>query len=301
MLTAESIKQKCIEMGADICGIGDIALFEGTDPQRDPRMILPKGKCVIGAGFRVPRGLYDCMQNKAQYYNYVTLGVKYPDEELAEIFLLRMAAFIEDEGYDACVQRNVSNLRIKGDKTQNPELIDTYELIHAEPVEPGKPAPDVIMDFAQAAKICGLGAAGLSGTILTPQFGPYVRFVFIVTDAPLDCDKPFDDTLCDNCGECQKACPGHAINETGKDTWQCSVYYRGAHESNPYMTEDFLKDDPRREAILKGECRFNAESARAIYPQLDFLPDFCGYSPCLCGKSCDAACYKHLKEVGALE
>ena len=44
MLTAESIKQKCIELGADICGIGDIVLFEGTDPQRDPRMILPKGK-----------------------------------------------------------------------------------------------------------------------------------------------------------------------------------------------------------------------------------------------------------------
>lgn len=301
MLTAESIKQKCLELGADICGIGDIALFEGTDPQRDPRMILPKGKCVIGAGFRVPKGLYDCMQNKTQFYNYVTLGVKYPDEELAEIFLLRMAAFIEDEGYDACVQRNVSNLRIKGDKSQNPELIDTYELIHAEPVEPGKPAPDVIMDFAQAAQICGLGAAGMSGAILTPKFGPYVRFVFIVTDAPLDCDAPFESKLCDNCGECAKACPGHAIDENGKDTWQCSVYYRGAHESNPYMTENFLADDPRKEAILKGDYCFDAESARALYPKLDFLPDFCGYAPCLCGKSCDAVCYKHLKEVGALE
>ena len=50
MLTAESIKQKCIELGADICGIGDIALFEGADPQRDPRMILPKGKCVYEEG-----------------------------------------------------------------------------------------------------------------------------------------------------------------------------------------------------------------------------------------------------------
>lgn len=301
MLTAEMIKQKAKELGADICGIGDISLFEGCNPQRDPKMILPKGKCVIGAGFRVPRGLFQCMHTKQQYYNYLTLGVKYPDEELAEIFLLKMASFIEDEGYDACVQRNVSNLKVKGDHTQNPELVDTYELVYAEPVEKGKPAPDVIMDFAQAAEICGLGKAGLKGNILTPKFGPFVRFVFIVTDAPLDCDEPFNKNLCDDCGECIKACPGNAISENGLDSWQCSVYYRGAHKSNPFMTDDFLKGNTEREEILNGEKRFNKESAREIYKQLDFLPSFSGYAPCLCGKPCDVVCYKHLKEVGEIE
>lgn len=301
MLTAEKIKQRALELGADLCGIGDIALFEGTIPQRDPRMILPKGKCVIGAAFRVPRGLYHCMAQKTQYLNYVSLGVNYADEDRAEIFLLKMAAMIENEGYDACVQRNVSNLRIKGDKTQNPELIDTYELIHAEAVEPGKPAPDVIMDFAQAAEICGLGKASMRGSILTPRFGPFVRFVFIITDAPLACDAPFTESLCDKCGKCAAACPGHAIDEHGTDTWQCSVYYRGAHKSNPYMSDAFLVDEPDRDAILNGEKRFDAESARAIYPKLDFLPTLNGYVPCLCGKACDMACYNHLKEAGILE
>lgn len=301
MLTAESVKQKAAALGADLCGIGDIGLFAGTDPQRDPRMILPKARCIVGAGFRVPRGLYRCLQDRAQYYNYLTLGVKYPDEELAEIFLLKMAAFLEDEGWDACVQRNVSNLKVKGDHTQNPELLDTYELVHAEPVEPGKPAPDVILDFAQAAQICGLGRAGMRGAVLTPRFGPFVRLSFLVTDAPLACDPPFARDLCDRCGACAAACPGHAVSESGTDTWQCSVYYRGAHRSNPYQTADFLAGDPEREAILNGEKRFDAASARAIYPKLDFLPDFCGYAPCLCGKACDAACWQHLKEAGALE
>lgn len=301
MLTAEFIKQKALELGADICGIGDISLFPTDNPQRDPRMILPKGKCVIGAGFRIPRGLYKAMESKEQYYNYLTLGVKYPDEELAEIFLLKLAAIIEDEGYDACVQRNVSNLKIKGDKTQNPELMDTYELIHAEAVEPGKPAPDVIMDFGIAAKICGLGAPSVKGNVLVPKYGPFVRFVFIVTDAPLDCDKPFEAELCDGCMKCADACPGKAIDKNGLDSWQCSVYYRGAHSSNPFMYDDFLKDHPERDAILKGEKRFDAESAREIYPYLDFMPNFSGYAPCLCGKTCDTICYSHLKEVGTIE
>lgn len=301
MLTAESIKARAKELGADLCGIGDIRYFEGCDPQRDPRMILPGAKCVIGAAFRIPLGLYRCMENKTQYYNYLTLGVKYPDEELAEIFLLKMAGLIEDEGYDACVQRNISNLKIKGDKTQNPELFDTYELVHAEAVAPGKPVPDVIMDFGQAAEVCGLGRRGMSGRVLTRKFGPLVRFVFIVTDLPLVYDEPFTEELCDRCGACAAACPGHAVSEAGTDTWQCSVYYRGAHRSNPYMTDGFLRGDPEREAILSGEKRFDAESARALYPKLHFLPNFSGYVPCLCGKACDVACRNHMKEAGILE
>ena len=60
--------------------------------------------------------------------------------------------------------------------------------------------------------------------------------------------------------------------------------------------EEFLKENPEREAILNGEKRFNAESAREIYKEMDFLPNTqWGYAPCLCGKKCDVACYRHLK------
>ena len=303
MLTSEMIKAKAREYGADICGIAPIERFADAPLQRDPKGILPNATCVLGFGFRVPKGLYYCMDKKTQYHNYTNLGVKYIDEEFSEIFLLKMAALIENEGFDACVQRNVSNLKIKGDKTQNPELIDTYELKHAEPIAPGKATPDIIMDFAYAAQACGLGSVSVKGNVITPQFGPYVRFVFIVTDMPLDTDPAFGENLCDKCGACVDACPGKAVSlENCTDTWQCSVYYRGAHKSNPLMTGETLKDHPQREAILNGDVRFDAESARAIYPQLDFMPNHVtGYVTCLCGKQCDIACYKHLQEKGIVK
>ena len=299
MLTAELIKQKARELGASVCGIG--AVYEESDPGRDPRLILPNAKSIIGFGFVVPRTLYATMERKVQYYTYTTLGVKYPDEELAEIFLLKIGGMIEDEGYDACLQKSVPNLRIKGDKTTNPEVVDTYELIHATPVAEGKPAPDVIIDFGKAAKACGIGEMGLSGKIISPTYGPFIRYCFIITDAPLAHDAPLTEPLCDNCGACREACPGKAITETGLDTWQCSVYYKGAHRSNPFMPEDFLADHPEREAILDGEKRFDAESARALYPKLNFLPNTqWGYAPCLCGRKCDMACYRHLKDIGKI-
>ncbi len=302
MLNAEIIKQKALELGASAVGIGDIKYFEGTNPQRDPKSILPNAKCVIGCAFRVPRALYDVMESGKQFFNFTQLGTKFIDEEMSEIFLLKMSSLIENEGYDACLQRNVSNLRIKGDKTTNPELGDTYELVYVEPVEEGKPAPEIIMDFNQAAKICGLGSIGKNGLLLNPKFGPYVRCVFIVTDAPLECDQPFTEDLCDGCDECVKACPGKAIAKDGTiNTWQCAVYYRGAHKSNPFMTDEFLKDDPEREAVINGDKVFDRESARAMYKKIDFLPTApTGYSPCLCGKKCATACYKHLKEKKVL-
>ena len=297
MLTSELIKQKAKELGASVCGIGRV--YDESDPQKDPRQILPNAKSIIGFGFVVPKTLFNTMNQGVQYYTYTTLGVKYPDEELAEIFLLKIGGMIENEGYDACLQKSVPNLRIKGDKTTNPEVVDTYELIHAEAVAPGKPAPDVIIDFGKAAKACGLGEMGMSGKIVNKKYGPFMRYCFIITDAPLECDEIADEKICDNCGACSSACPGNAISEDGLNTWQCSVYYKGAHKSNPFMNDEFLKDHPEREAILNGEKRFDAESARAIYPHMNFLPNTqWGYSPCLCGRKCDIACYKHL--VGEL-
>ena len=294
MLTAELIKEKARALGATVCGIGKV--YEEENPGRDPKMILPKAKSIIGFGFAIPKGLFMAMDESTQYYTYTTLGVKYLDEEYAEIFLLKMGAMIENEGYDACLQKAIPNLRIKGDKTTNPEVVDTYELIHAVPVAEGKPTPDVIIDFGKAAKSCGIGEVGMSGKIINKKYGPFMRYCFIITDAPLECDEELTESVCDGCGECMKACPGKAIDENGLDTWQCSVYYKGAHKSNPFITDEFLKDDPEREAILNGEKRFDAESARKIYGELKFLPNTqWGYSPCLCGRKCDVACYKHLK------
>ena len=297
MLTNAVIKEKAKELGATVCGIGKV--YEEPNPQRDPKSILPNAKCIIGFGFAVPKGLYKAMDRGNQYYTYTTMGVKYIDEEMAEIFLLKIGGMIENEGYDACLQKAIPNLRIKGDKTTNPEVLDTYELIHAEAVAEGKPVPDVIIDFGKAAKACGLGEVGLNGKILNKEHGPFMRYCFIITDAPLEVDDVKEECICDKCGACIEACPGNAVSEDGLDTWQCSVYYKGAHKSNPFITEEFLKDHPEREAILNGEKRFDAESAREIYKEMNFLPNTqWGYSPCLCGRKCDIACYKHI--VGEL-
>lgn len=300
-MNAEFIKQKAKEYGASICGIGNPEFFKNDDPQHNPYSILPNAKSIIGFGIKVPRGLYNAMDNERQYYNYTNLGIKYIDETFAEIFLIKMGCLIENEGYDACLQRSVPGFKVKGDKTTNPEVNRIYELEFASPVEEGKPAPDVIIDYNKAAKVCGLGSVGLHNKVITKKYGTFMRFVYIITDMELEFDEPFTEELCDGCGKCIEACPGKAISNEGLDTWQCSVYYRGAHKSNPFINDGFLKDNPERDAILNGDKKFDKESALKVYDGLKILPNtHFGYVPCLCGKKCEIACYKHLKETGKI-
>ena len=81
MLTAKLIKEKAFEYGAAAVGIGDIALFDGCDPQRAPKSILPNAKTIIGFLFRVPRALYRTMEQGNQFMQYTSVGVKYIDED----------------------------------------------------------------------------------------------------------------------------------------------------------------------------------------------------------------------------
>ena len=302
MITSKMIKEYAMELGAGVCGVGDIKHFVGDDARHNPLSILPNATCIIGFGIPVPRGLYRAMSEGRQYFNYTNIGVKYTDETFAEIFLLKMGAMIENEGYDACLQRSIPGFKVGGDKSTNPEVDRIYELEFSSPVAEGKPAPDVIIDYNKAAVVCGLGSIGKHGKVIAKKYGPFMRWVFIITDMPLECDEPFTEELCDGCDKCISACPGKAINKDGGvDSWQCSVYYRGAHKSNPFMTENTLKGHPEREAIINGEYRFDRESAMLVYPELNFLPKtHFGYLACLCGKACECACYEHLKEVGKI-
>lgn len=65
-----------------------------------------------------------------------------------------------------------------------------------------------------AAHLAGVGWIGKSCLLLTESFGPRVRFVSVLTDAPLETGKPFDKP-CGKCRVCVEACPVHAF--AGRD------------------------------------------------------------------------------------
>jgi len=60
------------------------------------------------------------------------------------------------------------------------------------------------------AYLAGLGFIGKNHCLIHPKFGSFVFIGYILTDCPLDADKPVEDS-CINCGRCIEACPTGAL------------------------------------------------------------------------------------------
>lgn len=77
------------------------------------------------------------------------------------------------------------------------------------------------IDLRKAAQAAGIGAAGRNQMLITPEAGPRIRLVVIMTDAVFEFDKPFTGELCKDCDICIKACPSGALTEAGFERSKC--------------------------------------------------------------------------------
>ena len=293
-MTANEIREAVIaaakKESADLIGFAPAERFD--DPAL--KKIYPGCKTVICVLFRVLRGSYRGVEEGTTYYQYTTTGVETMEETILPGALLRVCAAIEDAGYTAIPQKKNQLIR-PSKEALRPEMLHT----EWNPVWAREPQ----LDFTKAAVLCGLGEIGFSGALLTDEFGPFQRVGLVLTDAELPADPVKAPHLCDKCGACRAACPGHAIREDGKvDLPQCGAYYRGANmHTNPYMPADAYPDIPNRLEIMDGKADLSFDEACKVMNDTHFYPPVKqGYVSSVCGRACDRACYVHLEEKGAL-
>lgn len=289
------MKDKIIEIakanGADLVGFAPADRF---DKDNAIFQILPGTKTVIGLAFRVLRGVYRGVEEGSTYYQYTTMAVENMEETVMPMAAMKVAMYLEQQGHMALPQRRHQQIMAEEDST-NPEV--AYDAVYR-----GRTA-ERQMDFLDGAVKCGLGEKSFHNTLLTDDFGPMVRWCFVLTDAELEPTDLVTPHLCDKCGKCAQACPGKAVAEDGTvDPWQCSVYYNGANGTkNPFMPPDAFEGMEDRLAIIAGEAKVTPETAKAILDKIYFYPPAQhAYQCSICGRACDVACYVHLEEKGVL-
>lgn len=58
----------------------------------------------------------------------------------------------------------------------------------------------------------GLGWIGKSAALVTKQYGNAIRLGGVLTDMPIKTGTPINSSLCEDCIECVRNCPGNAIS-----------------------------------------------------------------------------------------
>ncbi len=68
-----------------------------------------------------------------------------------------------------------------------------------------------LFNHKMAATTAGLGWIGKNGLLISPDYGPRLSLVTVLTDAPLEPDRPMEHSLCGDCTLCVQYCPSQAI------------------------------------------------------------------------------------------
>ena len=195
---SEEVKDKTVELGADLVGIAPVERFKNAPDRLKPTDLLPSAKSVIVAGIHHPDACVELGGEPSPHdtgsYDVQCTAMNPMLDDLS--FLL--ARFLEGKGYKT-LPISASNIwRYYGYKDLKLNF-----------------APDLVHRYAAVA--AGLGEIGWSGLFLSPQFGPRQRVVSIITEAELIPTPMYSGkALCDKCMECVKHCPTDAFRKEVK-------------------------------------------------------------------------------------
>ncbi|MGI5868381.1 MAG: hypothetical protein ACOX9C_02910 [Kiritimatiellia bacterium] len=258
-MTSAELKAAARGFGADLVGIASVDALRGLPPEENPLSIFPQAKVVIVLGRKVLRGALRGVEEGSEFSNaFPTFGF-YGHEDI----------FLSKTTYDV-------NLWIEARGHDGVPLFayDSKSRAEGVPVAPGKPAPNVLVNYRVMAQAAGLGETGLHGLFLTPEFGVRQRFAMVLTDADIEPDKPFVPRICNDCGACVAECPLGAL-----DASKTSAFGSPGCERAVASRDNALCLRCKNGAVQTNEGRFNAVERMAA--------------------SCSRACIAALEERGA--
>ena len=150
-----------------------------------PRSIFPETRSVIVIGLPIHLPVLETAPSIWYHEEYHTVNT------LLDQYTYRLAAFLNRQGYPSV-----------------PVPRDGYGSIRVLLEH-----PVAFFSHRHAAFLAGLGNFGVNNMLLTPAFGPRVRFGSVFTAAELPQDPLRETPLCTRCMRCVEMCPVRALEE----------------------------------------------------------------------------------------
>ncbi len=211
--SADLVKQKAAELGADVVGIAPVERFEALPGSDESGLmgylttsetisrLLPCARSVIVIVLRQLTGVMETNVSDVETaYPFGNFGYWHINCSLSNI-CYNLARWLEDQSWTTL--------------PLGPALAVRFHY----KVYPGKkPVTRMssIFDLRRAAALAGVGRIAKSELLATQRFGTKVRLGALITRAPLEGDPMLEGSPCpEDCTVCADACPMGAINGDG--------------------------------------------------------------------------------------
>ena len=185
-----SLLERCEQMEIPLVGVASVEHWKNppflpwVPKEFYPQSIFPEARSVIVIG--LPVSLPVLETSPSVYYRdlYVTVN------SLLDQYTYRLANFLNERGHPSLFVPRDGYSGIKA-LLKNPVAFFSHR---------------------HAALLAGLGTFGINNTLLTPEFGPRVRFGSVFTSAEIPPDPMQENELCLRCMRCVAMCPVGALN-----------------------------------------------------------------------------------------
>ena len=232
----DSLKDRAVELArasdVDLIGFAPVERFENAPAGRRPTDLLDGAKTVISLGIGIPEGVRGANRKafgglRSAIFIYMIHGYNVLNTLLNQA-AFRMAKYLEKHGH--------VGLPIPASPPAD------YQRLHG------------VFSNRHAAVAAGLGTFGWQSILLTPEFGPRLRVVSVITTAEIAEDPLIEEELClgEACMICAQVCPVKAIpKQSGValhighreyryaniDKWRCRTAEQGLTRSTHGMTD----------------------------------------------------------------
>ena len=186
----EIIRNACIRMGIPCFGIADplrweTPLFDPWIPEEfRPRSIYPETESVIVIGLPVHLPALESAPSIWYREEYKTVN------RLLDNYAWIIASLLNEHGH--------SSVSVPRDG------YGSIRVLLKNPV--------AFFSHRHAAVLAGLGTIGRNNMVLTPGYGPRMRFASIFTSVRIKPDEMLTESLCTRCNTCIRACPVNALD-----------------------------------------------------------------------------------------
>jgi epoxyqueuosine reductase len=191
-LTEELKKYLKDTVEVDYVGVSPVERLAGAPEGHRPTDFLPGAKTVVVMAVKLPVGavqtIFRAHEDLKRYMLciYGTHGHMFTPNTHLNFAAYRAARFLERRGHIAT------------------------------PLPSGPGGGGAPFSHRHAMVAAGIGELGLNHIVLTPDYGPRIRAVSVITQADLEPDPMYSGPkLCDRakCGDvCVKLCPSHALD-----------------------------------------------------------------------------------------